>query len=100
MKRDTITFKADAALADALRGMPGRSEFLRSAVLAALHNACPLCKGSGILSVSQMEHWEAFSKKHRFVKCKDCDEYRLVCEDSSGQPVHCHPKHGEKASKR
>ncbi len=93
MKQDTITFKADAALVEALRGMPGRSDFLRAAVLAALNNTCPLCKGSGILTIRQMEHWAAFAKKHHFEKCGECDEYQLVCEDSAkSMPCH-HRKH-------
>ena len=98
MKHDTITFKADSALSEALRGMPNRSDFLRSAVLAALHNTCPLCKGTGILSLRQMEHWEAFAKKHHFEKCEGCDEYRLVCEDSAA-PARCHTHKRKSRSK-
>lgn len=88
MKQETITFKADAALAEALRRMPNRSEFLRAAVLSALDNACPLCGGSGALSMAQREHWTAFAKKHRFVKCGDCGEYQLACADAAA-PSPC-----------
>lgn len=45
-KPDIITFKVDAALRNALRGVPNRSAFIRTAILSALENACPLCGGS------------------------------------------------------
>jgi hypothetical protein len=86
-KQEIITFKVDAALAEAMRGMPNRSEFLRSAVLAALQNICPLCKGTGILSPHQMAHWSAFAKTHSIEECEKCHEFHLVC--ASEKPEHC-----------
>jgi hypothetical protein len=74
-----ITFKADAALAEALRGVPNRSEFIRSAILAALQNSCPLCRGTGILTPQQKKHWDAFARAHRLETCDDCDAFHLVC---------------------
>ncbi len=56
-KSEIITFKADRALLQAMQGLPNRSEFIRSAVLAALDSACPLCRGTGILSAPQRQHW-------------------------------------------
>ena len=46
-KTDIITFKVDATLLEALRGIENRSEFIRSAILSALDNVCPLCRGTG-----------------------------------------------------
>jgi len=39
-KQDIITFKADRALVAAMRGVPNRSAFIRTAILAALENGC------------------------------------------------------------
>ncbi len=80
-----VTFKADDALLEALNGVPNRSEFIRSAIVAALDGACPLCKGTGILTPSQREHWEQFAKTHHVRECDDCHALHLVClEDEKG----------------
>ncbi len=63
-KQDIITFKVDSALSSALQGVGNRSEFIRAAILDALDNTCPLCKGSGALSPKQKEHWARFSEDH------------------------------------
>lgn len=89
-KHEIITFKADEALRDALKGMPNRSEFIRDAILAALDSACPLCKGTGVLSPRQMDHWKEFTSDHVLAECGDCHELRLVCtrpaEDTDDAP--------------
>ena len=79
LKQEIITFKVDSALAEAMRGIPNRSDFLRSAVLTALRNMCPLCKGTGILTPHQMEHWNSFAQTHSVEECKECNEFHLVC---------------------
>ena len=71
-KNEVITFKVDQVLSKAMQTIPNRSEFIRSAILAALENACPLCLGSGILSVEQRVHWEKFAAGHSIKKCPDC----------------------------
>ncbi|MBN1140350.1 MAG: CopG family transcriptional regulator [Deltaproteobacteria bacterium] len=78
-KPEMISFKADAALKEALAGIPNRSEFIRDAVLAALENACPLCHGTGILSPSQKEHMNQFLVNHSLEKCQDCQEMVFRC---------------------
>ncbi len=55
-KEEVITFKADVELAKALGSMPNKSDFIRRAILSALGNACPVCSGTGALTVSQMHH--------------------------------------------
>lgn len=79
-KKEIVTFKADPALVEAMRGVPNRSEFIRSAILAALDSACPLCRGTGILTPQQREHWQQFSRSHHLAECHDCHATHLVCE--------------------
>lgn len=76
-----ITFKADASLVEAMRGIANRSEFIRTAILAALDNRCPLCAGSGVLTTNQMQHWQEFARNHSLEECADCHELRVVCGD-------------------
>ena len=83
-KSEIVTFKADAALLQAMKGVPNRSEFIRSAVLAALENVCPLCAGTGILTPSQREHWKAFSSNHSVEVCQECNEAHLICGREPG----------------
>lgn len=88
-KSNLITFKVDDALADLLQGMPNRSEFIRAAILNALDSTCPLCKGSGILTVDQRRHWAEFTRHHAIQECDDCHAWHIVC-DSEGAPSHRH----------
>jgi hypothetical protein len=78
-KQETITFKVDATLAELLREVPNRSQFIRTAVMAALENCCPLCQGSGTLSPEQQKHWSAFIARHSMEKCDTCNAVHLVC---------------------
>jgi len=78
-KAEIVTFQADAALTEAMKGLPNRSEFIRSAVLAALDNVCPLCNGTGLLTAGQKRHWNEFSLDHMVQKCSECKETYLVC---------------------
>ena len=79
-----ITFKADDSLVEAMQNIPNRSAFIRSAILAALDSACPLCLGTGVMSPNQKRHWLEFTKHHEVVTCQDCDEQRLVCAAETG----------------
>jgi hypothetical protein len=81
-KSEIITFKADDDLLELMKGIHNRSEFIRSAILNALDNACPLCRGTGVLSPKQKEHWEAFSRGHAVHECEDCHEMHLICAAS------------------
>ncbi len=78
-KQAMIAFKVDEALAEMLAALPNRSQFIRSAVLAALENTCPLCQGTGHLSVAQKDHWDRFTAQHPLLECTDCHELHLVC---------------------
>ena len=81
-KQSIITFKVDDELFRAIKNIPNRSEFIRSAILEALGSVCPLCNGSGMLTKSQKRHWDDFSADHSMRLCEDCNESILVCECS------------------
>jgi hypothetical protein len=78
-KETIITLKVDPSLCEAMKGVSNRSEFIRSALLAALDSACPLCNGSGVLTPNQKKHWQDFAASHPFSECRDCHERHLVC---------------------
>jgi len=80
-KTEVVSFKADATLLDAMRGVANRSEFIRTAILAALDNTCPLCSGTGALTPNQMRHWNDLATDHSVEECEDCREVRLVCSN-------------------
>lgn len=80
-KTEVVSFKADAALLGAMRGINNRSEFIRSAILAALDSTCPLCSGTGTLTPNQMRHWNDLATDHSVEECEDCREVRLVCSN-------------------
>ena len=93
-KQDIITFKVDSALSSALQGIGNRSEFIRSAVLAALENACPVCGGTGLLTPDQKHHWEAFTSDHSMEECDDCHAFHVVCVRNADdrRPKDAHPE--------
>lgn len=76
-----VTFKADPSIVEALSGVRNRSEFIRNALLAAMENGCPLCRGTGILTPEQRRHWEAFAVDHVVSTCKSCDAPHLTCRN-------------------
>lgn len=78
-KDEIITFKVDTQLAEVLRRIPNRSQFIRSAVLSSLDHLCPLCQGLGILSPDQRNHWDEFSEHHAVQECGTCGSVHLVC---------------------
>jgi hypothetical protein len=83
-KGEVITFKVDESLARALEGIPNRSEFIRNSILNALENTCPLCRGIGILTPNQKNHWEEFSRRHSIEECAECHELYLTCHAEGG----------------
>jgi hypothetical protein len=78
-KHDVITFKVEASFASMLKKIPNRSEFIRNAILKTIDNLCPLCQGSGILSMDQKEHWNNFKIDHPIKKCHKCESLYLEC---------------------
>jgi len=78
-KQEVITFKVDEDLLKVINEIPNRSEFIRSAIVAALGNICPLCNGTGILNPNQKQHIDEFLLDHSIEKCADCQERFLVC---------------------
>lgn len=84
----TVTFKAEGSLVEALREMPNRSAFIRSAILSALNATCPLCNGTGILTSEQKTHWDAFIKAHALERCDECHQRHLVCHHEQTDDPH------------
>lgn len=78
-KSEIITFKADGALREAMNGIANRSEFIRAAIVGALDGVCPLCRGTGILTANQRNHWSKFAVDHAVAECRSCHEPHLVC---------------------
>jgi hypothetical protein len=87
-KHEIITCKVDDSLLKAMKGIPNRSEFIRSALLTALDSVCPLCKGTGILTPNQKTHWKAFAAHHSVEVCDECHEVRLVCANGPRRDLH------------
>ena len=79
IKSEMVTFKVDGALLEAMKGIQNRSEFIRTALQAALQGSCPLCNGTGVLSPMQKKHYDEFVKSHAVVECDDCHETHIVC---------------------
>ena len=79
-KEEIITFKVDEKLSHAMAGIENRSAFIREAILTVLGNTCPVCGGTGMLSISQYDHWREFSTHHSVEQCDKCSEQRVVCD--------------------
>ena len=99
-KHEIITFKVDASLAAAMRGIPNRSEFIRSAIVASLSGACPLCKGTGVLTDDQRVHWRSFTQRHSIQQCKTCHAFHIVCQDAEAGCENPPEKSAERREKR
>jgi metal-responsive CopG/Arc/MetJ family transcriptional regulator len=82
-KMEVISFKVDEHLAKVIREIPNRSEFIRKALLNALDNTCPLCRGSGIITPLQKTHWEEFTHSHYVEVCEDCHAVHIVCQNEN-----------------
>jgi hypothetical protein len=80
MKEQTVTFKVDSKLAEQLKNVPNKSEFIRNAVFKALNNVCPVCNGAGVLNACQQEHWLDFTAHHTIERCESCHSAHLSCD--------------------
>lgn len=81
-KAEVVTLKVEPQLVEAMRHVPNRSAFIRTAILNALQSACPLCQGTGVLSPRQKEHWDAFAEDHALEECSQCNELHLICKSA------------------
>lgn len=86
-KPEIVTFKVEPSLMAAMKHIPNRSAFIRAAILGALDGACPLCRGTGVLTPGQKEHWDDFAADHSVEECDDCHELHLVCTGKAGQEL-------------
>jgi len=85
-KQGIITFKVDEAFSQAMRGIDNRSAFIREAILSALANTCPLCRGTGALTPDQRRHWESFATDQAVEECDDCHAVHLTCVRNRAEP--------------
>lgn len=76
---EVITFKADKELMRLLKAVPNRSEFIRTALLVALDNLCPFCRGTGVLTPHRKKHWDDLAAHHDRRECRECNDQVLVC---------------------
>ena len=81
---NVITFKVDKDLKSLLESVPNRSAFIRSAILAAAEQTCPMCQGSGMLTEHQKNHWQKFTNDHDVINCKSCQAMHFRI-DSMGE---------------
>ena len=81
-KQEIVTFKVDEKLYKIIKGIPNRSEFIRSAIISALGSVCPLCNGTGMLTPEQKLHWDDFSADHSVKICIECNERYIVCSNA------------------
>lgn len=77
-KEEVITFKVDKVLAEKMRAINNRSEFIRAAILAALDNVCPLCSGTGVLTPNQVDHWRDLMRTYHMGRCDHCGEVTVL----------------------
>jgi hypothetical protein len=89
-RHEIVTLKVDPELVEAMKHVPNRSAFIRSAILNALDSACPLCQGTGVLTPKQKEHWDAFTEDHSLQECRQCNELHLVCASGARRRVGPH----------
>lgn len=82
-KQDIITFKVDRKLAERMKHIENRSDFIRHAVLAALDDTCPLCAGTGVMTDSQKRFWNEFMKTHEVVTEPREGSRHIVCRKES-----------------
>ena len=86
-RQQVFSFKTDDELAALLREMPNRSEFIRNALAAALASRCPLCRGAGILTPEQQEHWRHFLSCHTLEECEECHGVHFVCRPEGREEI-------------
>ena len=67
-----------------LEKIPNKSEFIRSAVAAALQESCPFCGGTGTLTPHQRRHWAVFLREHTVHHCRKCNGVVIDCLHGDG----------------
>ena len=79
-----LSIRVDRHLADVLKGIPNRSEFIRDAIRHALARQCPTCGGTGVLAADPAIESEVIADlnlvrsrgvrlhSHRRTRCAGC----------------------------
>jgi hypothetical protein len=71
-KTAVVAFKVEEELARILNGLPNKSEFIRQAIASHLNMACPLCRGTGVLSKSLHDYYSSVLPKVTQKDCESC----------------------------
>lgn len=73
-KTEVVAFKVEAELAAFLNQLPNKSEFIRKAIAAQMHTACPLCSGSGQVSRWAHDHYASLLAEWTRRQCDGCGD--------------------------
>ena len=73
-----------------MKGIPNGSEFIRTAVAAALDSVCPMWKETGVIMPSQRPHCDLFPNDHHFEECDTCNAVHVVCDRSPHEATQVH----------
>ncbi|MBN2561361.1 MAG: hypothetical protein JXQ75_10575 [Phycisphaerae bacterium] len=87
-----VSFRVDDHLADVLNKVPDRSAFIRELILRSFYDACPLCRGRGVLP-KELSRWATKQlRADKTVECVCC-LYSYPC---SSLPRDSLPKSGQR----
>ncbi|AHC16148.1 ribbon-helix-helix domain-containing protein [Salinispira pacifica] len=89
-KQEIISFKVEEDLAEVIKQLPNRSQFIRQALLAALDSTCPLCQGTGQITQAQKPHLNEFLKHHSLQQCDSCEAVFFACDEHHEEEVQTH----------
>ena len=80
-KTEVVAFKVEAELAEFLNQLPNKSEFIRKAIAAQMHTACPLCNGSGQVSRWAHDHYAGLLADWSKRDCTSCGDKLTLPRD-------------------
>ncbi len=67
-----VSFRVDRHLADVLNKVPDKSSFIRDVILRSFYEACPVCRGRGVVP-EEISRWaEKHLESARTVECHCC----------------------------
>ncbi|MCG3138446.1 MAG: hypothetical protein HJJLKODD_02311 [Phycisphaerae bacterium] len=79
-----ISFRADEHLAELLNQLPDKSAFIRKAILSHFYQACPICKGRGVVPES-IAQWLKQTLDHEKLQECECCSYEFPATAAAGK---------------
>ncbi|MCK6456855.1 MAG: hypothetical protein L6Q92_10045 [Phycisphaerae bacterium] len=64
-----VSFRVDGHLADLLKEIPDKSAFIREVILRSYYEACPVCRGRGVLP-GEISRWAR--KQLAIARSREC----------------------------